>query len=205
MCVRACAFMCLCVFPGGDETLSLTRCCSVKVKPYRMSGMMTRTERFHLIPPFPFFPSVPPICLPHPRLRPSHSQEKTDIYRPSPRVCIKTLRGCVGLSVCVCCVCGNSVKPCFPTSKANSQMPEATVSVCMVGLVFTTHCQTSLLQSTMAALLLLLGCYNTVGLPVTIISRHFILLLHYISEGNIGLFSALYLSDFARFSHTKVR
>lgn len=102
-------------------------------------------------------------------------------------------------------VCVNSVKPCFPTSKANSQMPEATVSVCMAGLVFTTHCQTSSLQSTMAALLLLLGCYNTEGLPVTIISWDFILLLHYIAEGNIGLFSALYLSDFARFLHTKVK
>lgn len=66
VCARICA--CVCVFLGSDETLSLTRCCSVKVKPYRMSGMMTRTERFHLIPPFPFFPSVPPI-----RLRPPPS------------------------------------------------------------------------------------------------------------------------------------
>lgn len=93
--------VCVCVFPGGDETLSLTRCCSVKVKPYRMSGMMTRTERFHLIPPFPLFPSVPPICLLHLRLRPAHSRDKTDIYRPSPRVCIKTLCGCVSVRVCV--------------------------------------------------------------------------------------------------------
>lgn len=95
-----CVCFCVCVFPGSDETLSLTRCCSVKVKPYRMSGMMTRTERFHLIPPFPFFPSVPPICLPRLRLRPPHSQDKTDIYRPSPTVCIKSWAG-VCLPVCV--------------------------------------------------------------------------------------------------------
>lgn len=136
-----CSYLCACVFLGSDETLSLTRCCSVKVKPYRMSGMMTRTERFHLIPPFPFFPSIPPICPPHPLLylrpRPTHSQDETDIYRPSPRVCIKTLRGCVGQCVHVCalharvcvCVCVNSVKSCYPTSKANSEAPEATVCV----------------------------------------------------------------------------
>lgn len=106
--LSVCVFLCVRVFPGSDETLSLTRCCSVKVKPYRMSGMMTRTERFHLIPPFPFFPSVPPICLPRLRLRPPHSQDKTDIYRPSPTVCIKTHPGCVGLYEYLCvyaCVC----------------------------------------------------------------------------------------------------
>lgn len=83
------------VLPGGDRTLSLTRCCSVKVKPYRMSGMMTRTERFHLIPPFLLFPSnlSPPLLPCH--LRPAHSRDETDIYRPSPGVCIKTLLGTV--------------------------------------------------------------------------------------------------------------
>lgn len=37
----------------------------------------------------------------------------------------------------------------------------------MVGLVFTTRCQTSLLQSTMAAHLQILGFYNTEGLPLS--------------------------------------
>lgn len=71
--------VCVCVFPGGDETLSLTRCCSVKVKPYRMSGMMTRTERFRLIPPFPLFPSVPPNCPP--------SQTHTHTHQPPSSPC----------------------------------------------------------------------------------------------------------------------
>lgn len=99
-----------------DETLFLTQCCSVKVKPYRMSEMMTCTERFHLIPPFPLFPSVPPICLPYLHLWPARSRDKTDIYRPSPTVCVKTFRGCV----CLLCVWVylNNVKACHPASKA---------------------------------------------------------------------------------------
>lgn len=64
------SFLCVCLCVCCDETLYLTQCCSVKVKPYRMSGMMTCTERFHLISPFPLFLSVPPICLFHLHLRP---------------------------------------------------------------------------------------------------------------------------------------
>lgn len=125
--LSVCVFVC--VFPGSDETLSLTRCCSVKVKPYRMSGMMTRAERFHLIPPFPFFPPVPPICLPRLRLRPPHSQDKTGQTYTGLHL-QSASRLVQGVSACVCmCVCVNSVKSCHPTSKATSQMPEATVSV----------------------------------------------------------------------------
>lgn len=88
---------------GGvsDETLYLTQCCSVKVKPYRMSEMMTRTERFHLIPPFPLFSAVPAICRPHLHLWPPRSLDETDIYRPSPTLCIKPVCGYVQACLCV--------------------------------------------------------------------------------------------------------
>lgn len=130
-----CAHMCVCVCVGCDETLSLTQCCSVKVKPYRMSGMMTRTERFHLIPPFPLFSCVPPICLPSFHLRPRsltrqdrHTLAFTySLHQNSSWVCLSA-RARVCVHVCMS-VCLNSVKPCHPTSKAKSEMPEATVSV----------------------------------------------------------------------------
>lgn len=120
-----CVFVC--VFPGGDETLSLTRCCSVKVKPYRMSGMMTRTERFHLIPLFPLFPSISPICLQSPS-PPSSARSFTRQDRHIPAFTYNLQSQLLMALLAYVCVCVRSVKSCHPTSKAKSGLPEASVA-----------------------------------------------------------------------------
>ena len=116
---------------------------SVKVRPYRMSGMMTRTERFHLIPPLASSSSVSSsICGPFThRTRQTYTglQHESASKQSSTQPSSNRATGS----------CPSGIRP----------IRRASGSVCVWRLVFTRLCQTASAASSQVDIYLSLWRY----------------------------------------------